>query len=150
MLCYVMLCYVLAFGGFIVVERCSTRAFSVALGLHHRLFLPHRSPKHTGHVVRQRGHLSGIWSAVLSLFLVAKRPSRLSGLGYLQQESITLGSLVGSYLALAEISVEALASPCPRTGVPSVVTCLLAWLGVFSTIPSDSTHVFRPPFAGNR
>ena len=75
---------------------------------------------------------------------LAKRPSRLSGLGYLRQESITLGSLFGSFLALAEISVEALASLCPRTGVPSAVTCFLAWLGVFPTIPSDSTHVFRP------
>ena len=42
---------------------------------------------------------------------LAKRPSCLSGLGYLQQESITFGSLVVSVSHFAEISVEALASP---------------------------------------
>ena len=127
----------------LLYERCSPRAFSVALGLHHRLLLPHRGPKHTGHVVRQRGHLSGIWSAVLSHSRSQTPfPSKWPGL---PPAGIHYSRITGwVYLALAEISVEALASPCPRTMVPSAVTCFLAWLGVFPTIPSDSTHVFRP------
>ena len=105
-------------------ERCSTRAFSVALGLHHRLLLPHRGPKHTGHVVRQRGHLSGIWSAVLSHSRSQTPfPSKWPGL---PPAGINYSRFTGwVYLTLTEISVEALASPCPRTVVPSASSTVL-------------------------
>ena len=100
-------------------ERRSTRPYG-ALGLHHRLLLPHRGPKHTGHVVRQRGHLSGMRSAVLSHSRSQTPfPSKWPGL---PPAGINYARITAS----------------------SAVTCFLAWLGVSPTIPSDSTHVFRP------
>ena len=115
-----VVCYFSLLVASLLYERCSTRAFSVALGLHHRLLLPHRGPKHTGHVVRQRGHLSGIWSAVLSHSRSQTPfPSKWPGL---PPAGINYARITAS----------------------SAVTCFLAWLGVSPTIPSDSTHVFRP------